>query len=84
MFSDVLSDAVSDMEEYQREMPDAYAALISEISVVKIVMDSLRMILDAAPGQSAEFEKLVEELRASLRAVDVSRLAEAVNACWCG
>jgi hypothetical protein len=72
MFSDVLSNAVADMEKYQREMPDAYAALTSEISVVKTAMDSLRMILDAAPRQSAEFEKLVEELRASLRAVDVS------------
>lgn len=77
MISDVLSDAVAEIEEYQREMPDVYTDVISDISVVKTVMDGLRMVLDAAPGQPVEFEKLVEELRASLRAVDVSRLADA-------
>lgn len=77
MISDVLFDTGEEMKRYEREMPDAYAALVSEISVVKTVMDSLRMVVDAAPGQSVEFEKLVEELRAALRAVDVSRLDEA-------
>jgi hypothetical protein len=77
MSSDILSDAVDKIERCKRERPDTYASLISEISVVKTVMDSLRMLLDAAPGQSAEFEKLVEELRTALRAVDVSRLVEA-------
>jgi len=72
MSSDILSDAVDKIERCKRERPDTYASLISEISVVKTVMDSLRMLLDAAPGQSAEFEKLVEELRTALRAVDVS------------
>ncbi len=74
MISDVLSDAGAEIEEYQLNMPDIYADLANEIGVVKAVMDSLRMVLDAAPSQSAEFEKLVEELRATLRAVDVSGL----------
>lgn len=50
--------------------PDAYA----EIGVVKTVMAALRVVLDVLPDQPEEFEKLVGELRASIRAVDVSGL----------
>ena len=77
MISDTLSDAVGDIEEYQRGMPKAYADLAAQISVVKTVMDSLRIVLDAATCQSDVFRKLVEELRASIRAVDVSLLVAA-------
>ena len=77
MISDTLSDAVAEIEEYQRDMPDVYADLAVEIDVVKTVMDGLRTVLDAAPSQSDVFGKLVEELRASIRAVDVSRLVAA-------
>ena len=77
MISDTLFDAVDEIEQYQREMPDAYADLAAEISVVKTVMDGLRMVLDAAPSQAVEFEKLVEELRGSIRDLDVSRLVAA-------
>src|SRR5437016_2572594 len=80
MISDTLSDAVADIEEYQRNMPDAYADLIAEIEMVKVVMDSLRIVLDAAPGQPKEFEKLIQELRTAIRDMDVTRLA-AARAC---
>jgi len=77
MIGDTLSDAVTEIEDYQRDMPDVYAKVAAELGVAKTVMHSLRMVLDAAPGQGMEFERLVEELRASIRAVDVSRLAAA-------
>ena len=79
MISDTLFDAVAEIEEYQRGMPKAYADLAAEIGVVKTVMDSLRIVLDAAPSQSDVFEKLVVELRASIREMDVSRLVAARN-----
>ena len=77
MISNTLSDALGNIEEYQRNMPDVYADLAAEFGVVKTVMDGLRTVLDAPPGQSVEFEERVEELRASIRAVDVSRLVAA-------
>lgn len=77
MISDVLSDALAEIEKYQRDMLDAYAVVAVEIGVVKTIMDGLRITLDAAPGQGEQFEKLVEELQESIRDVDVSRLAAA-------
>lgn len=77
MISDTIFHSVKDIEQYQVNMPDAYADLATEIGVVKTLMDSLRIVLDAPPGQLEEFEKLIEELRASIRAVDVSRLVAA-------
>jgi hypothetical protein len=79
MISDVLSDALSDIEEYQQDMPDAHAEVAAEISVVKTIMEALRIVLDAAPGQSEEFNKVLADVRASIRAVDLSRLVTALD-----
>lgn len=73
MIGETLFDGMTEIEEHQRAMPDAYADLATEIGVVKTVMDGLRIVLDA-PGHGDGFKKLVEELRASIRAVDLSRL----------
>lgn len=77
MIGDVLSDAVADMEDYQREMPDAYAAIAEEIAVVKAVMDGLRMYLDATAYQCDQLNKVVEEIRLAIRAIDVTGLVVA-------
>lgn len=79
MISDVLSDALSRIEEYQQDMPDAYDEVAAEISVVKTIMEALRIVLDAAPGQPEEFNKLLDDMRASIRAVDLSGLAAALD-----
>ena len=49
MISDVLFEAVSEIERYQREMPDIYRPLQSEIDDVKQVIERLRTKLDSAP-----------------------------------
>lgn len=72
MISDVLSDALRDIEDYQRYMPEAYSEITAEIEVVKAVMDGLRIVLDAAPGQTVEHESLIAELRSAIRGLDVS------------
>ena len=77
MISDVLSDAVGEIEEYQRDIPDSYAEITAEIDVVKTVMDGLRMVFDAVPGQPVEYEVLIAELRSAIRALDVSGLVTA-------
>ena len=77
MISDIISDAIGEIEDYQREMPDAYASIAEEIGVVKAVMTGLRMYLDAAPSESDELNKLMEEIRLAIRAIDVTGLVVA-------
>lgn len=77
MISDILSEAVDDIEIYQEDMPDSYDDLEAEIDVVKSVMDGLRMVLDVPPGQSDEFQKQVRELRSAVGDLDISRLVAA-------
>ncbi len=77
MISDALSDAVGDIEDYQRDLPDSYAEITAEIDVVKTVMDGLRIVFDAVPGQPVEYEVLIAELRSAIRSLDVSGLVTA-------
>lgn len=50
MLSDVLFDAIQEIEEYQRDYPDYYDDNKTHIEVVKKVMASLMNILDEVPG----------------------------------
>ena len=77
MISDVLSDAIHDIEDYQRDIPDAYGEFTDEIAVVKTVMDGLRMVFDAAPGLGDEHDNVIAELRAAIRGLNVSGLLAA-------
>jgi hypothetical protein len=77
MISDVLSDAVGEIEDYEREFQDTYAEIAAEITVVKTVMDGLRIVFDAVPGQPAEYEMLIAELRSAILALDISGLVAA-------
>ncbi len=71
MISDVLSDAKSQIEDYQRSMPKCYAGMEDEIAVVTTVMDSLRMYLDCPD------EAMVEDLLSAIRTIDLSELKKA-------
>ncbi|MEX0677113.1 MAG: hypothetical protein WD063_08565 [Pirellulales bacterium] len=46
MISDVLSDAVHEIERYERDFPDYYCAVRPEITKVKLAMCELRERLD--------------------------------------
>lgn len=72
MISDILSDAIGDIENYQRDMPDAYAEFTAEIDVVKTVLDGFRMVFDADIGPPLENERQIAELRSAIRGLDVS------------
>ena len=82
MISDVLADAISDIESYQTEMPESYAGFGVEIDIVKVVMEGMQIILDSPPGQSDEFENLVEEQRSAIRVIDVARLVATRDRLW--
>ena len=49
MISDVLSEAVDDIDTYLRECPDVYADILPEVLSVRGAMESLREKLDAPP-----------------------------------
>lgn len=72
MISDVLSEAVGNIEDYQRNTPDAYGEFAAEIDVVKAVMNGLRMVFDAAPGLGDEHDIVIAELRSAIRGLNIS------------
>ncbi len=49
MLSDVLSDAISSIEDYQREYPDIYDDCKDHIEIVKKVMAALMNVFDESP-----------------------------------
>lgn len=71
MISDVLSEAIDEIHEYQRTMPDVYGDLADEIAVVTTIMDALRMYFNAAPSMHAEHGTFTEDLRQAVATVDV-------------
>jgi hypothetical protein len=50
MISDVLSEAVSAIEDYERDLPQVYGEMAEEIAAVKAAMTALRVKLDTPPA----------------------------------
>jgi hypothetical protein len=46
MISDVLADAIREIEDYQSELPETYAGVEAALAKVKLVMDAMRAFLD--------------------------------------
>lgn len=72
MISDVLSDASAAIKEYQADFSDSYADAEQEIASVTVLMDALRLCFDSPPTCSAEHKKLLDELAAKIRNLDLS------------
>lgn len=49
MMSDVLFDAICDIEEYEKEFPDIYGQMKDQIAQVKQAMRELQRELDRMP-----------------------------------
>ncbi len=52
MISDILSDAVVEIERYEREMPDVYAPIKDTLGALKAHMTYIRVLLDTPPDVS--------------------------------
>jgi hypothetical protein len=50
VISDVLFDALEEIKDYQRRMPEAYSPLRDQIEPVKAAMRRLLNLLDGPPG----------------------------------
>ena len=62
MLSDFLSDAISQIEEWQRDEPGCYDGWRDQIELVKKVLDSLREVLDEPPFAIALwYERLLKD-----------------------
>ncbi len=81
MISDVLFDAVREIEEYQRSLPGCYDFLRDEIGKVTVVMDSLRAYLDMPPseGGCARYEAARNRLRDVIARIDVGGVLAALE-----
>lgn len=80
MISDVLDEAIAEVEEYQRSSKKMYAGLRVEIEKVKAVMNALRKWLDGPPsdGLYPRYEAAKERLMAELARLEVEPLLAAV------
>ncbi len=58
MISDTLSDAIKEIERYQRECEPGYSSLRAELDMVKTVMDAMRTHLDSVEGSPEESASL--------------------------
>ena len=52
MISDILSDAIYEINQYQKEMPDIYDSHKNRIETVKSVMKKLRIFFDTPPKEN--------------------------------
>lgn len=74
MISDVLCEAIWEIEEYQRKFGDCYDDFRMEIDKVKAVMDAMRTYLDILP--IGEFEKGGKGLLQAIRELDTTPFAK--------
>lgn len=77
MVSDVLHDALAEIERYQGDSPRPYCHWTSEIETVKTVMLALLTCLDATPGFTEEQNQLVLDLREAIKNLDLSAVLAA-------
>jgi len=61
MISDTISDALHEIEEYQRSNPEWHDALAEHIEIVKKVMASLMNRLDEVPVEEYAFPQSLSE-----------------------
>src|SRR5262249_26208125 len=80
MISDVLSDALDRIEEYQSAF-ECYSDFAKEISVVVQVMDALRMYFDVPSELGLESAK--KGLKAAIAQTDLSAINEAERVLYC-
>jgi hypothetical protein len=52
MISDTLADAIFEIEDYLKMMPEVYSPIEQEIREVVAVMDALRKKLDTLPSST--------------------------------
>ena len=62
MLSDTLSEAIEEIERYQREMPDVYDYIKEEINQVKEAMRKLQIELDTPPVSVKDGQKKDAEI----------------------
>ena len=81
MISDVLSEAVTSIEEYQRSMPKCYRNLGVEIGKVTTVMNALRVYFDCPPadGRYPRYDAAMKRLRTEIAAINVDGLLQALD-----
>ncbi len=80
MISDTLFEAVTEIERYQTDFPNAYGESTEAIERVKVVMNALRAYLDCPPtGMYPRYDAAVEHLRQQIVAIVVEGVEAALK-----
>ena len=86
MISDTLFEALTEIERYQADFPNAYGESTEAIEKVKVVMNALRAYLDCPPaGRYPRYDAAVEHLRKEICAIGVEGVEAAlenITASW--
>jgi len=81
MISDTLFEAVTEIERYQKNFPNAYSELKVEIEKVKAVMNAMRSYLDFPPsdGSYPRYDAAVDSFRTEIASINVEGLTAALE-----
>jgi hypothetical protein len=81
MISDVLHEAIAEIERGQRSFPKSYHGLRVEIGKATAVMNALQTWLGCPPskGRYPRYEEALGQLRAELASLDVEPLLRALD-----
>lgn len=79
MISDVLHDAILDINKWQHSLPGVYGEYAEDIESVAGVMDALRAVFDSLVESNEEHQRLLDDIRASLKALANSDVIGARN-----
>src|SRR4051794_21311770 len=84
MISDVLFQAIQDIEDYQRTRPLAYSGMETELSNLKTVMEGMLLWLDSAGPTvhpDPQLAAVFSAVHTAIRDLDVSAITGAICEC---
>ena len=74
MISDVLAEAVDEIDRYRRDLPNVYDACGRMLDVVRQIMDATRTVFDASPADSPLLEIARRQIEHDIQTLNMERL----------
>lgn len=78
MISDVLSDALHEIERYQKDYPENYGSRAEMLVKCTAVMRSTQLVFDAEPSVCDEIQVRIGQLEAAICRLDLAEIESCV------